>query len=249
MPSHSAAGTFSRVAPWPLRRPQTQASSSGLRAAQRLHLARLAAQVALELAVAEEIDAVARHHLLDFPGVREVHGDLEAVPLAGAVDEVVGLGVEAAGVEREDRDVEPRLGDHVRERLVLDAESTSRGLRGRGSGRPRRRGSPRRSCLRVGPGCRPPAHQWSSGLPCVSPATAECNQLTVEITITHDKPVRTRVQVRALWVRARRCGGGGRRGPDASSGAPAEADQLRAGEGSTTPSVSSRRSLRHRPPP
>ena len=93
-----------------------------LGAAQRPGLARLAALQAQELAVAELVDAVVRDHLLHLGRVGTVHAHAEAVALVGAVDELVGLGVQAAGVEREDRDAEAARGDHVRQDLVLGAQ-------------------------------------------------------------------------------------------------------------------------------
>src|SRR5450756_2570443 len=90
-----------------------------LRAPHRPDLTELAAALACLDAVAEEVDAVAGDHLLDLAGGGEVDVQGHAVALAGAVDQVVGLGVEAPRVEREDRDVELGLGDHRREHLVL----------------------------------------------------------------------------------------------------------------------------------
>src|SRR5450759_277606 len=98
-----------------------------LRRAQRPDLADLAAALARLDAVAEQVDAVAVDHLLDLAGGGEVRVQRHAVALAGAVDQVVGLGVEAPCVEREDRDVELGLGDHRREDLVFEPQRGGEG--------------------------------------------------------------------------------------------------------------------------
>src|SRR5665647_1089727 len=71
--------------------------------------------------------AVAVDHLLDLAGGGEVRVQRDAVALAGAVDQVVGLGVEAPCVEREDRDVELGLGDHRCKHLVLETQGRGEG--------------------------------------------------------------------------------------------------------------------------
>ena len=94
-------------------------------------------QVAALYAVVEEVDAFFTHHALHFAVVGEEDLDLDAVGQVGLVDELVGLGEEAACVEGEDT-ADPTLGpsprkggeladDDVRQGLVLDGEGGGKG--------------------------------------------------------------------------------------------------------------------------
>lgn len=94
---------------------------------QRFQLADLAAAVAALDAVVEEVDALFAHHALHLAVVGEEHLELDAVVCIGSVDELVGLGEEPAGVEREDAGILVLGDDDVRQCLVLDGEGGRKG--------------------------------------------------------------------------------------------------------------------------
>ena len=220
-----------------------------LRAPQRLDLARLAALVTQELAVAEEVDAVVRDHLLDLGGVRAVHAHAEAVALVRPVDELVGLGVETPGVEREDRDGEAGVGDHVRERLVLDAEGGGEGDAARIAGRRVGEDLLGAQALESGQDVGYRLVNAHSVSPRGSAPAQKCNRLNAQITFVHDRRESRGAQAGDRRGRSSRVAGEARpatAGAGPPSGRQREVDAR--GE-RRTPSVSSRRSLRQRPPP
>ena len=88
-------------------------------APQRLQLADGTAAVAALNAVIEQVDAFFLHHLLHLMVVGEEDFYLYIICKVGAVDELVGLRKQPAGVKGEDACLGIDLHYHVRKHLVL----------------------------------------------------------------------------------------------------------------------------------
>src|SRR5690606_18339770 len=91
----------------------------GERAPERLHLANAAALLVTVLVEAEE--ALSSHERLERGRVGREHADLDAVVSAHAIDELVGLRVQAPRIQAEHREAQAGRGGHVDEHHVLGA--------------------------------------------------------------------------------------------------------------------------------
>jgi hypothetical protein len=90
---------------------------------QRLELAHFATALALRDAVVEPVDAVYAHEAFDGLVLRRIDLHLAAVVRGCLVHEVVGLGTQAAGVERRDLDFRKIARNEVEQHHVFGAEA------------------------------------------------------------------------------------------------------------------------------
>jgi len=83
-------------------------AAAGHGAAERLHLADRATAAALLETVAKTVDAVLAHPFLHVGGIRVIHAQRAAVTPLHALDQIVGFGIQPAGVDAEDLNLRDR---------------------------------------------------------------------------------------------------------------------------------------------
>src|SRR6476619_4655003 len=96
-------------------------------AVQRTHFAYLAAAFAILDRIAEAEHAVAGDQGLDLGGFRGYQADAQAIADLGKLDGLEHLGEQTAGIESEDVDVGPGLGNGIKDGLIVEAEARGEG--------------------------------------------------------------------------------------------------------------------------